>query len=371
MMNSTIMLKRPFYAILLALLLGCSGNSSDYSHVLETYSHLEYHEVDISSSNYKIISQGEFQFIEDSSRIGFYFAADFGDSLVVVTDHFKSFVGLELEKGVITSKLTRLGKGPGEYGEITDLEYDKNKFIVFDGLSSKIITYNRDLEVINETFRSSIHPFQNISYREPYLAYSDRVNVDNSYELENMSSGEIKSLHRRLIPIGMQPQPYNRGLVSLSSSYDLTIVSGNLPFIFEYNVNKLMDNELHGKIVRLLSQELELINTELTQQSGVSGKTVSNPPPFPVERQQDTVVEVTPLFQDVATDRDWILVKQLINNRLLVLKKVGGSFRHHGSYQFKHDSGHILKFRDISFYYPWIYLGSSNGIIRININSLN
>ena len=144
-----------------------------------------------------------------------------------------------------------------------------------------------------------------------------------------------------------------------------------MPLMFLYSMNDKNNNLSESQnIIRFHHKNLETIGTETEFGSGFGNNVVENPPPIEFEADNSVVVGVTPLFQSVAFTKEWVFIKQIPDNRLVVLKKQKGSFEYIGSYQFIDSNEQAFGYMTVSLTEPWLILGnlSDNKALKVNIS---
>jgi hypothetical protein len=89
-----------------------------------------------------------------------------------------------------------------------------------------------------------------------------------------------------------------------------------------------------------------------------------------MESYAGQTIGYSPIFQDMVFTDQWVFIKELPEKRLSVLRRNGDRFTHHGSYRFLDADGGEVGYRDITYSHPWLYLGSTNGILKVNVGVL-
>jgi hypothetical protein len=308
---------------------------------------------------------------EDVQKNGMSWATLINNTVYAVSQNMESIKAFNL----VTDSLKEysfLGRGPGEYQSISQLVGEESTLILVDGGSPRIKEYDLSFNFMDEYELDEFNMFYSIAYNNPYLIYPLYNNEEHLYRLVNLQnqSNEGISFHNRIISIGKQPRAYNRAHVDLNDSGRVAVLSANMPLLFLYSMNDNSGLNEPKKIVRFHHEHLEILGTETEFGSGFGENVVENPPPIEFEADNSVVVGVTPLFQSVAFTEEWVFIKQIPDNRLLVLKKQNNSFEYIGSYQFIDSDDQAFGYMTVNLTDSWLILGnlSENKALKVNIS---
>ncbi len=360
-----------FILVFCTVAVSCSSNDDPYAPVYPKFNNLEYIELKLDESKFIDIYPDKYQIISDGTNEGLYHVSNLGDQLIAVKDQFRSIKLFNKSTGSALNEFSFIGNGPGEYQMIMDLVSDSNHILIFDGSSFKINRYSKDFEYLDAHVITGINPFGNVDYKYPYLVYSIRNDEYHLIQIMNLENPlDTKSIHNRIIRIGKQPTGYNATSVSISPSYDLAVMSGNMPLLFIYKDVLVTNTTESGYLIRLQHEDYNMVGKPLLTHYGGVGSTFENPPPIEIDLPEGKVIGFTPMFQDVVMVDEWIFIKEILNNRLVVLNYSDTKIRHHASYRFTNVNGIPLKWSDISYSNEWIYFGSNQGIIKVKTSEL-
>jgi hypothetical protein len=329
--------------------------------------------IHIQDSRFKNLYPDDYTILCDTTSIdcASFSVIHVNGKLLSVSRGKKTMKSTDTNSGQLLNEFNLVGRGPGEYQEIFNVTSDGSSVILMDGPSFKVIRYDSEMTFIDERFISNLDVFGNMAYRHPHLVYGIRQDPEYLVRMINLDNpDEVSDFHRRIIALGMQPAGYNNALVSMSSEHEVAVLSGNLPLLFIYR-NIINDETPEPDLIlRLHHEELNLIGKPVSFNFGSSENTIENPPIEAFPLSNGKIVSLTPMFQNFVFDTEWIFIRQLPEKRLLVLRKKGSRYEHVGSYRLIDQHGQEIGLGNMSYLYPWLYVGSGEGIIRINVQNL-
>jgi len=361
-------------------LFSCSKNENinspePYELVLELFQETAVQHIYLDNEKHYQLGPDSYSLIEipdeNVQYNGMSWATLINSTIYSVSQNMESIKAYNLDTESI-EEFSFLGRGPGEYQSISQLVGGDSSIKVVDGGSPRIKEYDLSLNFIDEYELNEFNMFYSIGYSSSFLVYPLLNNEDFLYRITNFDNNfdQDFSFHKRIISVGKQPQAYNRAVVDITENGDIAVLSTNMPLMFLYSVNNINKPE---RIIRFHHTNLEILGTETEFSSGFGENVIENPPPIEFEADNNVVVGVTPLFQSVAITEEWVFIKQIPDNRLVVLKKQNNSFEHIGSYQFIDSNDQSFGYMTVTFTDPWLILGnlSGNKAIKINISQFD
>lgn len=354
---------------LILLILGCSGPPDPYESIYGKFNTSAWIHIHLNDSKYKDITPDSYSILQDDAfATSSYHVIDMKDSLMAVTDGFKTIKSIDPITGQVLREHLFEGKGPREYTFITDMLSDGSHMLIVDGPAFKVIRFENSFNEFDEFVIPNFNPLRKVDYRHPNVVYSASGDTDYSLIIRNLDYPlEQRSLHPLIIPKGQQPKGYNSTLPSISPNHDMAVLSLNMPFLFIYH-DVFRRSETHPDIaIRLHHEELVMVGKPTKYSMGG----LDNPPPTVMESYAGQTIGYSPVFSDIVFNDPWIFIKQQPENRLLVLRRDNETFTHHGSYRLLDAKGDAVSFGDLTYSHPWLYMGSKLGILKMNIELLN
>jgi hypothetical protein len=365
--------------VLLAFLIplsSCNTYEDPYAPVLEKFSETDVERIFLDQKDIVTVNPSDFTLIEnpDSSAIekGMKWATPSGDNLIGVSRDEQSIRAMDRNTGKITLEVDFSGRGPGEYQTILQLSKTESGFLLMDGLS-KFIRYDQNLDLIDERSFSGVHLLRNFSYNEPHLAYSVMGNEDYLVTIKNLDEEQQNNtyFHKRIISLGKKPKSYNSSIVGISKNGNVGVLSQNMPILFIYENVQEGDLSRPIKIIRFHDDDLDVLGEPTRFSESFGGNVITNPPPVELETGGRTV-GVTPLFQTMHFGDEYIIIRQVKGDQLLVLERDGDSFTHKGSYQFLTDDDELFSYSSVYLEDSMLYLGTrmKDNVLIADINDL-
>lgn len=371
------------FLIFISLVIGfisCSNHDvldtpDPYQPVFDLFKETPIQHIYLDNEKHKQLGPESYSIIEipdeDVQNNGMSWATLINRTLYSISQNMESIKAFNFDTELF-EEYSFLGRGPGEYQSISQLVGGESTLILVDGGSPRIKEYDLSLNFMDEYELDEFNMFYPLGYNYPFIVYPLLNNQEYLYRtvnLENKSQQSV-SFHKRIISVGKQPRAYNRAVVDVTNNGDIVLLSTNMPLMFFYSMNDNSGLNEPKKIVRFHHENLEILGAETEFGSGFGENVVENPPPIEFEADNNIVVGVTPLFQSVAFTEEWGFIKQIPDNRLVVLKKQNNSFEYIGSYQFIDSNDQAFGYMTVNLTEPWLILGnlSENKALKVNIS---
>lgn len=311
---------------------------------------------------------------EDVQNNGMSWATLINRTIYSVSQNMESIKAFNLDTES-SEEYSFLGRGPGEYQSISQLMEGDSSIKIVDGGSPRIKEYDLSLNFMDEYELDEFNMFYPVGYNHPYMVYPLLNNEDFLYRVTNLDNIVDQDLpfHKRLISVGKQPRAYNQAVIDIANNGDIAVLSATMPLMFHYSMNEKSGLKEPKRIVRFHHKNLETLGTETKFGSDFGENVVENPPPIEFEPDNSVVVGVTPLFQSMVFTEEWVFIKQIPDNRLVILKKYEDDIEYVGSFQFIDKENEPLNFISISYSEPWVVLGSlsENKVLKVNVSVFN
>lgn len=369
------LMKSLHFLFILLIFASCSDFEDPYSPVYENFPDTVVERIFLDRKGITEVHSDDFKLLGNPGtnviHKGMKWITPLPDSLVGISSNDQLIWSMSRSTGEITSEYEFSGRGPGEYQTILQfIKYDSG-FLLMDGLS-KFIRYSESLELIDEQSVSGVHLLRNVSYHHPYLLYSVTNNEDYLLNIINLDDAEDDNtfFHRRIISLGLQPRAYNSSIVSMSNEGDIGVLSQNMPILFVYDNVYSDDLRQPRNIIRLVDDDLDVIGKPTRFSDSFGENLIENPAPTEFDPAGKTV-GVTPLFQYMHYGKDFIIIKQVRGDKLLVLERDGHAITHKGSYRFIMEDDEFYSIASVYYENSTIYLGTADDkVLMIDIDSL-
>lgn len=235
-------MNKPFYLILIFLFFSCQDsrdtkNADTVKIDLKSVSRIP-GQSNISSIEYIPLETNDNTLIRRINKLLFH------DGKFYLLDTDANTIFIFNRDGSFLRKISRLGRGPGEYVDIRnfDVSKDDNSIWVYDNQSQKIIVYDEDLADF-QTVNLKYH------FEEFAIKGQEAIYVRNLY-----SDGEI---HERLAELDIQKMEYKSlyNKDDYEDDFDLQRFGG---YMFHNSAGKLLLNpRFKNNIVQIHNGELE------------------------------------------------------------------------------------------------------------------
>ncbi|MCH8495546.1 MAG: hypothetical protein LAT57_07940 [Balneolales bacterium] len=351
-------------------LFSCKEKDDSYSIVYEIFEDftVRYIDVDTDISDLSWLEYESFSF--DSATLGTSHVILSSGKIYTVDNQLKSIREHDFETFEVIREFAHSGRGPGEYIDIGAVFSVENSISTFDRSQSKIITYDSGFKFVNEMIISGMLQTDSFIKSDSMIVYHTRANEHKLFGKLSLKDTSSIYFHNYTISQGYQPRGYNNSKIHYDNN-QLIIASENMPIVFIY------ENNLTGfqprSILRLRSSSLEMINKPMSFDGGFGSSLIENPPLEIISNTNGNIVGLSPVFQRVRTSNSYLILQELQDRSLIIIKSENSEYSHLGNYRFFNESNMQINSSDFQIALPYVYVGvfDENKILRFKIADLN
>lgn len=356
--------------LVLVLISSCNKKNDPYSPVYEKFPDFQIQRLNVESDPIYLSPNDYESFTFTSETFGTEYLLFTSDGDLYTVDKQQKTIRQHNSRTLEEIRsFSYIGSGPGEYQEIGAISTTSNQITILDRWKSKVIRFTNSFDFIDEIVVSGMHPEDNISTFDNSLIFHTRTNDKSLLGIMDFSDTTRTYFHNHVIPHRSQPAGYNKTRMHYDRGY-LSLASANMPLIFIYEISSNSSKPI--KLLRLNASYMEMIGKPMSFDAGFGSSLIANPPPVEMSLEPGRTIGNNPVFQRVWMSNPYLILHEVQNRSLIVLKHKNFSFTHLFNIKILDDDGLQVPWSDIQIKYPYIYVGviTENRILRFDISKL-
>lgn len=364
------MMRAAFICFLMCTFSACQPeqefNDPKYQLVYDTYTESTFQYVEIPDGS-EILESPVIEFVEvdDDRDYGFSIIKEFENHIYTVSFRGKSVRVYPIDENgninpTLSSRFSADGNGPGEYNEIFGLAFIDSTLFLHDGPKFKVNSYDPSFNHINDYLIQDIKPsLGGFTSIDNYLIYTQTGVEDFKLKRYDTKTETSSPFFEKLIKSNLQPRSYNSTIL-YDNGDELVVSSRYLPILYFYSLESI-DNNHPDHFIRLGTLKLEMIGKETKFNLGnIGGKIISNPPLKPIDREDESIVNLTPAIQSIAINDSWIFLIATEGIELIALRRSNeNTVAHFETFNF-----------DTKDIYPYIHIVRNKLYLTNNSNTI-